>query len=66
MQFTGHNLNLIRFAVELAVSEIRNEIATCPDVNLYEYDLEDLEEQKDEFERLLARIDKAIEKESKA
>ncbi len=64
MQFTGKNLELIRRGVDLAIDEIHNQIATCPDVFEYADDIEELEQEKETFRRLLARIDKAIEKES--
>ena len=65
MQLTGRNLQLARDGVSLGIFWLRNEIATCPDVNLYEEDLDEIEQQIAEHERLLARMDRAIAKESR-
>lgn len=58
MQFTGENLVLIREALELAQSELHNQIATCPDVYEYADDIEELESEKRKLKRLMDRIDR--------
>lgn len=65
MHFTGANLARVRRGVDLAVDELHNQIATCPDVVRYEDDIAELHAEKVEFQRLLVRIDKAIEREKK-
>jgi hypothetical protein len=65
MNFTGSNLRLLRCAVSLALDEIHNQIATCPDVVEYEGDIAILEQDRIMFEKLLARIDAGIEKEKR-
>lgn len=63
MKFTGANLRLIHTAVDLAIDELHNEMATCPDVIHYSEMLNDLQEEQDIMKRLLIRIENAIEKE---
>lgn len=58
MQFTGRNLQLIRDALDLAHAELHNQIATCPDVLLYEEDIEAIEAEQARLMRLMARIDR--------
>lgn len=65
MQLTGRNLQLARDSVSQGILWLRNEIATCPDVNLYAADLDEIEQEMEEMKRLLARMDRAIAKESK-
>lgn len=60
MQFTGKNLMLVREALELAQSELHNQIATCPDVDEYADDIEELELEKLKYEHLVKRIDKIL------
>lgn len=66
MKFTGRNLQRVQYAVTLAIAEVHNEIATCPDVKVYAEDIAALQESKAEFERLLVSIDEAIEKEARS
>lgn len=66
MHFTGANLARVRRGIDLAVDELHNQIATCPDVVRHAAEIEELEAEKAEFKRLLARIDRAIEREKKA
>ena len=60
MQITGRNLELIRDALTMAQSDIHNQIATCPDVFEYAEDIEELEKLKTQFQRLLTRVEKAL------
>lgn len=63
MIFTGKNLVLVRDAVLGAQAEIRMQIGSCPDVIEYEEQLQELDAELLQFDRLLKRIDKAIERE---
>ena len=62
MNFTGKNLELVREAVELAIREVHNQIATCPNVYEFSEEIEDLEEQKAKLEKLLARMEVHVQK----
>ena len=64
MQFTKANLILVRDAVKLSIAELHNQIATCPDVYEYAEDIEAIEAEKAKNEKLLAMIEKAVEKEA--
>lgn len=64
MIFTGNNLQLVRRGIDLALSEIKNQIATCPDVFEFSDELDDLDDETLVFQRLLARIDRAIARET--
>ncbi len=63
MQFTGRNLLFVRTGIEYALGEISNQIGTCPDFVEYADDIERLEQEREQYEKLLARIDKALVKE---
>lgn len=63
MQFTGANLRLLRRAINDALGEIQNQIATCPDVIEYAADIDELEQERGSYERLASRVDFAIKKE---
>lgn len=63
MQLTGRNLQLARDGVSLGIDELHNQIATCPDVVMYEAHLDEIEQEMEEMQRLLARMDRAIAKE---
>lgn len=60
MDFTGKNLEMVRRGIDLAIDELHNQIATCPDVNEYAEDLAELRAEQRKFQRLLARIDRAL------
>ena len=62
MTFTGYNLILVRQALGRAIDDIQNEIALCPDVDLYADEIDDLERDKADYERLIKRVDKALAK----
>jgi hypothetical protein len=62
MTFTGYNLILVRQALARAIDDVHNEIATCPDVDLYLDEINDLERDKAAYEGLLQRVDKALAK----
>ncbi|PQV51841.1 hypothetical protein [Paraburkholderia sp. BL21I4N1] len=63
MIFTGKNLRLVQAGLIDALAEVHNRIATCPDVEEYAEDIAILEIDKADYEKLLARVAKAIEKE---
>jgi hypothetical protein len=56
MIFTGKNLELIDYALELAIDEVKNQIATCPDVIAYSADIDDCEVLKGKLQRMRNRI----------
>jgi len=60
MTFTGINLILVRQALVLAIEHTHNEIATCPDIDMYAEEIEDLERDKASYQRLLTRVDKRL------
>ena len=60
MTFTGINLIHVRRALARAIEHTYHEIATCPDVVLWENEIEELEREKASYEKLLARIDKEL------
>ena len=66
MQITGRNLCIVREALDDAVSGLRNQIATCPDVILYSEDLDEYEAWIMKYEKLIARVDRALIKEGYA
>ena len=57
MKFTGRNLQWVKYAMELAVDELHNQIATCPDVVHYAEDIERCENQQKQLRAIIARID---------
>lgn len=60
MQFTGKNLQRVLDALELAIAELHNQIAMCPDVIKFEQELADYEAEKKELERMAGRIRKRL------
>ncbi len=58
MKFTGKNLEMVLRGISLAIDELHNQIATCPDINEYADDLAELRAEQRKFQRLLARIDR--------
>lgn len=63
MQFTGKNLVLVRDCIDGAISDLRGQIGSCPDVFHFREQISALEEQIDEMDKLMARVDRAILKE---
>ena len=53
MTFSGKNLVLVREALDLAHAELHNMIATCPDVSMYEEEIEEYEEQQRKIKNLM-------------
>lgn len=66
MKFTGINLERVREGITLALAELRNQIGTCPDVNAYARELQELDQEVEYYEQLLAKIDVNLEKEKRA
>lgn len=64
MNFTGYNLILVHQALARAIDDVHREIASCPDVELYSDEIDDLERDKADYERLIKRVDKALAKEA--
>jgi hypothetical protein len=58
MTFTGKNLALVRRALDLALGEIHNQVATCPNVIEFADDLDELDIEKAKIQRLIDRIDR--------
>jgi hypothetical protein len=56
MKFTGRNLDLVCRALEGYISDLRNEIATCPDVQKYADVLDDLDAEITQVRKLLGRV----------
>lgn len=63
MIFTGPNLLMVRTGIALALAELHNQIATCPNVFEFADAIDELEQQKRDYENLLDRIDVALAKE---
>lgn len=63
MIFTGKNLRRVHNAIKRAISDIKMEIGMCPDHIKYSDEIDALEEEQAEFEKLLVRVEKAITKE---
>jgi len=64
MIFTGKNLQLVRDAIDGAIANIGYHIGSCPDVFEYAEDIEMYEQEKLKLERLMARIDRALARET--
>lgn len=64
MTFQGAGLDRLRRAVACAIENIQDQLGSHPDPMRYPDDIDELEQEQYEFTRLLARIDKAIAKES--
>ena len=60
MNFTGKNLLLVRTSIDLAIAELRIQIATCPDVFRFKGDLIEIEEEIKQLNLLAIRIDKHL------
>ena len=60
MSFSGANLLRLRDSLDLALSDLHNSIATCPDVNLYAEAIEEYKTEKAKVGQLLARVNKKL------
>lgn len=65
MKFTGNNLLRVAQGLEDSLEVIHNQIATCPDFTdqIYIDMVEELEAEREQVEKLLARVQTAIMKE---
>lgn len=63
MQITGKNLELVAQGLEAIIDSIHYHIASCPDVIEYADSIEEYEADKHQFKVLLAKVNKALEKE---
>ena len=64
MIFTGKNLQLVRDSLDLAIAELHNQIATCPDVREFADDIAEYEREKMRIGALRERVDRAITREA--
>jgi hypothetical protein len=64
MQITGRNLDLVELALDYALDELHNRIATCPDVEQYADDLAEIDELRQRMRRLGLRVSAAVSRES--
>lgn len=56
MSFSGKSLETVGNALKLAIDEVHNQIATCPDPAKYWEDIETLREEQDQLEKLMIRV----------
>ena len=57
MSFSGGNLQLVHYALTLAIVELQSEISQCPDVFKYADEIDDLNRQIKKFDRMRKRVD---------
>lgn len=57
MDFKGRKLQLLHLSISLALSDLHNQIATCPSVTEFERELEEIEELASELEELQEKIE---------
>lgn len=62
MQFTGPNLVLVYWALQMAQSDAQNQIATCPDVNEYAEDINELKKLKRKYQALAERVESSLKR----
>jgi hypothetical protein len=62
MQFTGKNLVMVLWALNDAIAEVHNQIATCPDVIHHADAIEEYEKQELEYTKLKNRVEKGCRK----
>ena len=60
MTFTGYNLILVHQALARAIDDVHREIASCPDVELYSDEIDDLERERLDYKKLFSRVRKAL------
>lgn len=56
MQISGKNLSLVDEAIDLALTELHNQEATCPDVQRFAEDLDEIDKKRERFKKLRERI----------
>lgn len=62
MIFTGKNLELVEYALELALAELHTQVATCPDHIGHAELIDEIEQEQQQLQRLLSRVERAVEK----
>lgn len=60
MNFTGYNLILVHQALARAIDDVQREIGSCPDVELYSDEIDDLEREKLDYKKLFGRVRKTL------
>ena len=59
---TKEDLTTIVSCIDEAISWVRNEIATCPDVNVYYRQLESLDDEVEKYKELKDKVASLLEK----
>ena len=57
MKLSGRNLQLVWMGLNHGISDLHNQIATCPDIFEFAKDIEVIRELMEEFERLALKIE---------
>jgi hypothetical protein len=60
MNLSTDDLLNVEMALEYAIANIHNEIATCPDVRKYALEIAEYQAQREELAALLKRVEKAL------
>jgi hypothetical protein len=60
MTLSGKSLGLVYRALDLAIAELQTQIGTCTDVQKWADNLEELEVEKVQLRKLMARIEKKL------
>jgi hypothetical protein len=63
MNITGKNLLLVQRALDWALDELHNQIATCPDTVEYADDIDVIDRDKIAIYKLLSKVSLAVQKE---
>ena len=58
MTYEEDEFTLVYEALELALSELHNMIATCPDVTLYADDIKEIRAKETKIKALMAKLEK--------
>lgn len=64
MRFTGTNLKYVEWGLQHLLVHLNNEIVTCPEPGQFQAELKDLQAQKADVDKLLAKVDHALYKEA--
>ena len=57
MSFSGGNLQLVHYALTLAIVELQSEIGQCPDVIKHADEIDEINRQIKKFDRMRKRVD---------
>ena len=63
MRFTGTNLKYVEWGLQQLQAHLHNEIVTCPEPGQFQAELQELQAQKADVDKLLACVDQALYKE---